>query len=31
MIPVKKKAPRMGVREKPWWRSQSYGQFIRGL
>lgn len=31
MIPRRKKAPRMGVREKPWWRSQSYGQFIRGF
>ena len=31
MIPKRRKAPKMGVRAKPWWRSESYKQFIRGF
>lgn len=27
----RKKAPKMGVRASPWWRSHSYGQFVRGF
>lgn len=31
MIPRRKKAPKMGLRVKPWWRSHSYKQFIKGF
>jgi hypothetical protein len=30
-LPKRRKAPKMGVRVKPWWRSHSYDQFVRGF